>query len=88
MAARGPLAVILYARPDCHLCAEAEQMLARIARRVPLSIRVVDIDSDDYLQQLYMLEIPVVCIGGVELARAPISEWRLEDAIEAFALGR
>jgi glutaredoxin len=88
MAESGPLAIVLYGRRDCHLCDEAERMLARIATRIPLSLHLIDIDSDDYLQRRYMLEIPVVCAGGVEVARAPISEGRLEDALEALALGR
>ena len=88
MAARGPLAILLYGRRDCHLCDEAERMLARIAKRIPLSVHVIDIDSDDYLQRRFMLEIPVICVDGVEVARAPISEGKLEDALEALARGR
>ncbi len=76
-----PLNVLLYGRAGCHLCDEAEAMLARIATRVPLAFRVIDIDADDYLQQRYMLEIPVVTANGVEVARAPISEGALEDAL-------
>lgn len=56
-------------------------MLGRIAKRIPLSVRVIDIDADDYLQRLYMLEIPVVAVDGVEVARAPISERKLEHAL-------
>ncbi|MEO9256479.1 MAG: glutaredoxin family protein [Tepidiformaceae bacterium] len=81
MAAHGQLQVVLYGREGCHLCDEAEAMLARIAKRVPLTVRVIDIDADDYLQRIYMMEIPVVTVEGVEIARAPISETTLEDAL-------
>jgi len=88
MTESGPLAIVLYGRRDCHLCDEAERILARIATRIPLAVHVIDIDSDDYLQRRFMLEIPVVCVGGVEVARAPISEGKLEDALEALAHAR
>ena len=85
MAARRPLQVLLYGREGCHLCDQAEAMLRRIATRIPLSVRVIDIDADDYLQRLYMLEIPVVTVDGVEIAKAPISEGKLEEALAARA---
>ena len=70
------LSVVLYGRAGCHLCDEAEAMLRRLARTLPLSIGLIDIDSDDYLQGRYMLEIPVVMVEGVEVARAPIPRHR------------
>jgi glutaredoxin len=87
MAARGPLQVLLYGRQGCHLCDQAEAMLQRIAKRIPLSVRVIDIDADDYLQRLYMLEIPVIAVDGEEIARAPISEAKHEDALRTIAAG-
>ena len=78
-----PLTVLLFGRAECHLCDEAERMLARIARTIPMTVQLIDIDADDYLQRLYMLEIPVVMANGKEVARAPISEGRLEDALQA-----
>jgi glutaredoxin len=80
-----PLPVTLYRRDDCGLCDEAEAMLARIARRRPLAVTLVDIESDDGLLRRYMLEIPVVAIGGREIARAPLYERALEDALRAAA---
>ena len=47
--------------------------------------RVVDIESDDELLRRYMLEIPVVTVGGREVARAPIYESALEDALSLAA---
>lgn len=80
-----PLEVTLYRKEACGLCNEAEAMLARIANRVPLRIRLVDIDSDPSLQERYFLEIPVVACGGNEIARAPISERSLEAALRELA---
>ena len=80
-----PLDVVLYGRAECHLCDQAAAMLQRIARRVPLTVTIVDIDADDELQRRYMFEIPVVVANGEEVAHAPISELALQDALEAIA---
>ncbi len=80
-----PLEVTLYRKDECGLCHEAEAMLVRIARRVPLRIRLVDIDTDPSLQERYFLEIPVVACRGSEIARAPISERSLEAALREMA---
>ena len=81
-----PLAVTLYRKQGCGLCDEAEAALARISRRLPLTVTTVDIDSDEELQRRYFLEIPVITVAGQEIARAPISERtlhaRLEDLIQ------
>jgi glutaredoxin len=87
MGAPVPLRVVVYGREGCHLCDEAEAMLRRIAKRIPLTVHTIDIDADDYLRRLYMLEIPVVAVDGAEIARAPISEAKLEDALREIVAG-
>lgn len=76
-----PLRVTLYGRPGCSLCDHAEQMLARIGRHMPLSVELVNIESDDALHQRYMFEIPVVAVDGAEVAKAPIYERALEEIL-------
>ena len=80
---RAPLVVTLYGRAGCHLCDEAAAMLARISKRIPLVVTAIDIESDDALLERYLFEIPVICIDGAEIARAPISEAGLEAALRA-----
>ena len=79
------LSVVLYGRAGCHLCDEAEETLRRIARTIPMTITLIDIDSDDYLQDRYMLEIPVIAVDGKEIASAPVSPAELEDALRRLA---
>ena len=76
-----PLAVTLYGRPGCSLCDQAESWLRRIAYTVPLTLELVNIEVDEGLLKRYMFEIPVVTVGSREIARAPIYETRLEDAL-------
>ncbi|MBE0609301.1 MAG: glutaredoxin family protein [Dehalococcoidia bacterium] len=76
-----PLRVTLYGRPGCSLCDHAEQMLARIGRRLPMSVELVNIETDDGLHQRYMFEIPVIAVDGAEVAKAPLYERALEEAL-------
>jgi glutaredoxin len=77
------LQVTLYGRQECGLCDHALAALRRIARKLPLEVTVVDIDTDEALQARYFLEIPVVTVDGEEVARAPISERALEERLTA-----
>jgi len=53
--------VVLYARPGCHLCEEARDILRTIDG---LRWREVDIDSDDRLLAKFLERIPVVEVDG------------------------
>ena len=80
------LKVTLLRRQDCGLCEHAAAALSRISHKVPLVVEQVDIDEDEALQRRYFLEIPVVLVDGVEVARAPIRERALEDLMRELAL--
>lgn len=80
-----PLRVTLYGRPGCSLCDHAEQMLARIGRRLPMAVELVNIETDDALHQRYMFEIPVIAVAGAEVAKAPIYEHALAEKLEELA---
>jgi glutaredoxin len=73
--------VTLYTRADCHLCADTEALLARLAPVFGLVVEKVDIASDPRLEHEYRWAIPVVALDGRELARAPIRAAALEDAL-------
>jgi glutaredoxin len=71
--------VTLYSRPGCHLCEAAERVIRALMPGAGFDLEVVDIESDDALLRRYMLEIPVVAIDGVDVARAPLTRRLLED---------
>ena len=50
--------LILYSRPDCHLCDEAAELLARVAPEQ--AVRVVDIEDDLTLIDRYGIRVPVL----------------------------
>lgn len=73
--------VRLYGRAGCHLCDEAEALLARLAAETGFALEKVDIEHDPALEYRYQWAIPVVELDGVELARAPLRADALEEAL-------
>lgn len=72
---------IVYTRRGCHLCEHAESLLKKIARTHPMSIRLVDVDSDLALRELYGYRIPVVMLDGQLLDEGNVTEYRLRKAL-------
>ncbi|MEE4174229.1 MAG: glutaredoxin family protein [Xanthomonadales bacterium] len=66
--------VILYSRPDCHLCEEAGDLLSRVAPE--RAVRVVDIEDDITLIDRYGIRVPVLRLeaSGEELG------WPFDEA--------
>jgi glutaredoxin len=60
-----PPSVVLYGRPDCHLCDEARAGLERLrADGLDFEIVNVDIETDDELHARFLERIPVVEVDG------------------------
>ncbi|HEX3292476.1 MAG TPA: glutaredoxin family protein [Solirubrobacterales bacterium] len=57
--------VVLYARPDCHLCDEARDGLERLrADGLDFDLNEIDIEADDELHRRFLERIPVVELDG------------------------
>ncbi len=54
--------LILYAKPGCHLCDEAREVIATVDDTLPL--REVDITLDPALMDRYAVRIPVLADGA------------------------
>jgi glutaredoxin len=76
----GPFELTLLSREGCRLCVEALHELEPLARQLGVALRVVDVDSDQTLRARYGNEIPVVFLGGREVARhrVDLRQLRLE----------
>lgn len=74
--------VVLYGKPDCHLCDEAEEMLVRLAREYPLSVEKVNILDDGLLETKYRYLIPVIVLNRQLELQAPILESELRAALQ------
>lgn len=57
--------VVVYSRPDCHLCQEAiEAIVALDGEGYRFSLREIDIESDELLLRRHLERIPVVEVDG------------------------
>ena len=57
--------IVVYGRPDCHLCDEAMQGVRELVADSPgVEVESVDIESDDDLLRRYLERIPVVVAEG------------------------
>jgi hypothetical protein len=57
--------VVLYTRPQCHLCDEAREAILALREEFPgLRLNEVDIESDPRLHAAYLERIPVVEVEG------------------------
>ena len=61
--------VVLYSRPDCHLCEEVEVWLLEAG----VTWQPADITADAALFERYKHRVPVVEWGGREVLSAPIT---------------
>lgn len=58
--------VTVYTRVGCHLCREAERVVADVAHGLA-DVELVDIDGDAAITERYTVRVPVVAIDDVEL---------------------
>jgi Glutaredoxin-like domain (DUF836) len=57
--------VLLYSRPECHLCEQARaEILALRDEGLRFELEEIDIESDDGLHRRYLERIPVVTVDG------------------------
>ena len=58
--------VRLYARPGCHLCDEAREVIEAERGRTGFTLEEISVEGDDRLELEYGIRIPVVTIDGRE----------------------
>jgi hypothetical protein len=80
---------ILYVRPACGLCVEAEAALRRAAARArpPAPIEVVDVTAEGGLERRYGSRVPVLARAGRDLCWGRFDR-RVVDALVAEAAAR
>ena len=78
--------VVLYSRPDCHLCDQVRAALVALQPKHPHQLVELNIEAEPALHQRYAESIPVVLVGPYTL-RAPISETDLRVTLAAAEAG-
>ena len=76
-----PAVVTLVTRAGCHLCEQAEPMVARAAADAGARFELADVDSDAGLRSRWTDKVPVVLLDGVEHAY-----WQVDDKALRAAL--
>ncbi|MDQ5847189.1 MAG: glutaredoxin family protein, partial [Acidobacteriota bacterium] len=61
--------VVIYSRPDCHLCEDAKQIMEASGCAEEYTLDEINIESDPELLKRYRYDIPVITINGVEAFR-------------------
>ena len=65
-AAGRPVEVLVYSRPDCHLCETAiEKLVALHAEGYRFELHEIDIESSDLLLRRHLERIPVIEVDGI-----------------------
>jgi glutaredoxin len=75
--------VTLVTRRECHLCADAERLLNRLADELPFDLQQLDVDADPARRDEYSDRVPVILIDGAEHGY-----WRVEEARFRRAIAR
>jgi glutaredoxin len=75
--------LVVYTRPDCHLCVEALADLRRLQVELGFALREYDIDGDETLLRAYFERIPVVALDGEELFDFYVDETALRERLES-----
>jgi hypothetical protein len=82
-----PLPVlVLVGKPGCRLCDEMKHVAAPVARSLGLELVEKDLRGDPELEPRYRLDIPILLLDGIEVARHRTSagdlEARLRERLE------
>jgi len=75
--------VELITRAGCHLCADAENTLRRLAGELGFGYAELDVDADPERRAEYSDRVPVILVDGREHGY-----WRVEEARLRKALAR
>jgi Glutaredoxin-like domain (DUF836) len=74
--------VVLYSRPECHLCDEAREGLGSLrSEGLAFELSEVDIEGDDALLRSHLERIPVVEVEGQEVSELVFDSEAVRTAI-------
>lgn len=79
--------VVIYSRPECHLCDEAKAAIGRAGCRESFTLEEVNIESDKELLKKYQYDIPVITIDGVEAFKHRVDPEQFKIRVENEARG-
>jgi glutaredoxin len=75
--------VLVYSKPDCHLCEQAMAVLRQLQTRLEFDLQERDITAEEALHRAYFERIPVICLDGEELCEYFVDETMLRERLES-----
>jgi thiol-disulfide isomerase/thioredoxin len=75
----GATELTVYSRPYCHLCDDMIAGLHELQARFRFRLTIVDVDSDEALDERYGADVPVLVHGSRELCRHRLAIARVTD---------
>ncbi|HEY4427858.1 MAG TPA: glutaredoxin family protein [Solirubrobacteraceae bacterium] len=79
----GAARVIVYSKPDCHLCDQAMAELRRLQGELGFTLEERDITAEETLHRRYFDRIPVVAVDGEELCQYFVEESVVRERLES-----
>jgi len=80
--------VVVYSKPDCHLCEELKAELQKLQKRYSFEWREVNILEDPEAFEKFKKEIPVVFINGKKAFKFRLDEKQFLRYLERSATGQ
>jgi len=78
-----PPTVVVYSRPECHLCEEAIAKLIELhGEGFRFSLHEIDIESDELLLRRHLERIPVVEIDGIVTSELVLDEAAVRERLD------
>ena len=76
--------LLLVGKPGCHLCEVMREVVSPVAAELGLALAERDVRSDPELDALYRNDIPVLLLGGREIARHRVTAADLRARLRAM----
>ncbi len=73
----------VYSTPECHLCADAIEILRRLQAELGFELHERDITGDEALHRAYFERVPVVTLDGQELCEYFVEEAFVRERLES-----
>jgi len=74
--------VVLYSRPQCHLCVDAKDKLDILCETLGLTYQEIDIYQDETLLEKYQFMIPVLEVDGEVIDYGKVTYSKLKQGLE------
>jgi hypothetical protein len=77
--------LLLVGKPGCHLCEVMREVVSPVAAELGLTLAERDVRSDPELDALYRNDIPVLLLGGREVARHRVTAAELRARLRSLS---